>query len=720
MNNHYYCLLCFVIICFNSLVCNIIICKTIYNRNSSKESKSVLLKMRKNNPLKLKTMQKTNNTNKHNVKNSNLYYLGTNMFITSAYKPIKLHHNIYKNRSDHDKKVKKNIKWKYKILKATDKQVNNLKEIKNIDNTILGSNFHDKEDEIIDQIPEKFLNVFKWALEFKLKNFNCKFSRITKLAKKNNEQLKPLSNYAIGHKENLLAMLQNDKNFFVNIVKRLKSKDYFNFDIYSIFKFINIDIRFLFTPDCHDQSALFFLILGNIDKSINYFIDNRHTVNFDKMPKDYNYATQENGKSNMTIMEKKKLLRMQKKLIKEEKKRLYNQRLSLSEQNPNPSEENITKDGVTKDEVTKDGVTKDEVTKDEVTKDGVTKDEVTKDGVTKDEVTKDGVTKDEVTKDGVEKDGVTKDGVTKDGVEKYEVTNDGVENVNIAKTSSIDDKLSFFLKYYKELEYFFTNHFKSGDEIKEFFEKCNKKENKIIKEEINFHSNGEKIINKKEIIKNGLNLEMIKKVIKTSPRLSLINKRTLTKRIEHYRNEMNYNYNELMDILYNLPQFYSFGNLKKKYKELLYLHQSIKEDDLKKLIKIYPRIFTYNIYRTIRPKLLYLIRHLNKSFTDSISFPQYYSYSFRLRIIPRHVAYMNLYYVDYIKYYKELLRKYNYADFNNNFNSLVYNSNIPPINLKKLLQTSNKEFIEYYKIPYYQFIRSTQLAKHIQNPFIIY
>ncbi|ETB60601.1 hypothetical protein YYC_02236 [Plasmodium yoelii 17X] len=648
MNNCY--LLCFVIIYLNLLVCNLAICKTVYSSDSSKERKLVLLKRKERNSLKFKSIQKKNNTNKHNVKNSNLYFLGTNLFITSAYQPIKLHHNIYKKINNHDKKVKKNIKWKYKILKATDKQLNNLKKIKNIDNTILGNNFQDKEDEIIDQIPEKFLNIFKWALEFKLKNSNSKFSRINKLAKKNNEQLKTLDNYAIGYKENLLAMLQNDKNFFVNIVKKLKSKDYFNFDIYSIFKFINIDIRFLFNPDCHNQSAVFFLILGNLDKSINYFIDNKHTVNFDQMPKDYDSDNQENGKSKMTIMERKKLLRTQKKIAKEEKRRLYNHRLS------HPAEEDVAEAEA-------------EVAEAEVAE------------------------------------------------AEAEVAE---AEVAVAKTSSVDDKLAFFLKHYKELEYFFTTHFKSGEEIKDFFERCNKKEKKIIKEEINFNSNGDKIINKKEIIKNGLNLEMIKKIIKTSPRLSLINKKTLTKRIDHYKNEINYNYNELMDILYNLPQFYSFGNLKKKYNELLYLHESIKEDDLKKLIKIYPRIFTYNIYRTIRPKLLYLIRHLNKSFTDSISFPQYYSYSFRLRIIPRHVAYMNLYYENYIKYYHELLRKYNYADLNNKFNNLVYNSNIPPINLKKLLQTSNKEFIEYYKIPYDQFVRSTQLAKHIQNPFIIY
>ncbi|VTZ66878.1 mTERF domain-containing protein, putative [Plasmodium chabaudi chabaudi] len=672
MNSYYYYLLCFVIICFNSFVCNIISCKTTYNSNSTKGDKPMLLKGRTNSPVKFKAMQKTNN-----AKNANLYYLGTNMFITSAYQPLKTHHKIYKDINGSNKKVKRNTKWKYKILKATDKQINNLKKIKNIDNTILGSNFHDKEDEIIDQIPDKFLNAFKWALEFKLKNFNCKFARITKLAKKNNEQLKSLDNYAIGYKENLLAMLQNDKNFFVNIVKKLKSKDYFNFDIYSIFKFINIDIRFLFNPDCHDESAIFFLIFGNLDKSINYFIDNKHTVNFDQMPKDPNYDTQENGKPHMSIRERKRLLRIQKKLAREEKRRLYNERLAISAENQNPGNQSGGEESEGDKNVGDQNV-------------------------------------------GDQKEGENNVDDIANQTNERQMEKESITKVDIRKTSSLDEKLSFFLKYYKELEYFFTNHFKNGDEIKNFFETCNKEEDKIIKEEISFNSEGEQIINKKEIIKNGLNLEMIKKVIKTSPRLSLINKNTLAKRIAHYRNEVNYTYDELMDILYNLPQFYSFGNLKKKYNELLNLHQSIKDEDLNKLIKIYPRIFTYNIYRTIRPKLLYLIRHLNKTFTDSISFPQYYSYSFRLRIIPRHVAYMSLYYDDYIKYYKELLKKYNYADFNNKFNSLVYNSNIPPINLKKLLQTSNKEFIEYYKIPYYQFVKSTQLAKNIQNPFIIY
>lgn len=395
------------------------------------------------------------------------------------------------------------------------------------------------------------------------------------------------------------------------------------------------------------------------------------------MPKDPNYDTQENGKPHMSIRERKRLLRIQKKLAREEKRRLYNERLAISAENQNPGNQSGGEESEGDKNVGDQNV-------------------------------------------GDQKEGENNVDDIANQTNERQMEKESITKVDIRKTSSLDEKLSFFLKYYKELEYFFTNHFKNGDEIKNFFETCNKEEDKIIKEEISFNSEGEQIINKKEIIKNGLNLEMIKKVIKTSPRLSLINKNTLAKRIAHYRNEVNYTYDELMDILYNLPQFYSFGNLKKKYNELLNLHQSIKDEDLNKLIKIYPRIFTYNIYRTIRPKLLYLIRHLNKTFTDSISFPQYYSYSFRLRIIPRHVAYMSLYYDDYIKYYKELLKKYNYADFNNKFNSLVYNSNIPPINLKKLLQTSNKEFIEYYKIPYYQFVKSTQLAKNIQNPFIIY
>ncbi|CRH03133.1 conserved Plasmodium protein, unknown function [Plasmodium relictum] len=540
-----------------------------------------------------------------------------------------------KKSSIFQKNVQERLKKSCFKLFESKKYIENLKNVKKIDNTILGSFFNGKEDELVDELPERFVNAFKWALEYRLKNFNCKFMRIKKIAKKNNEELKSLDNYAIGYKENLLAMLLKDKNFFVNIIKKLKSKEYFNFDIYSIFRFINIDIRFFFYPECHDESAIFFLIFGNLDKAINYFLKNKEKVDFTEIIKDKDITDPNNtNKGKDEIINEKK---------EDEKKEILNVIHNTEVQGSNLSDNDSTEN--------------------------------------------------------------------KDSNEKISSDN--------LKFSDDDDKLTYFIKNYDKIYYFFKNHFKTSNELKSFFENCHEKENKIQKKEINFNLTGEQIVNTKEVITNGLNLNMIKNIIVRSPRLSLIDKKTILRRISHYKNELNYSYKELVKILYNLPQFFSFGNLKKKYKELLYLHEDIEEEDLKKLIKKYPRIFTYNIYRTIRPKLLYLIRNLNKKFHDVLSFPQYFSYSFRLRIIPRHIAYMNIYYDNYIEYYKELVRKYNYDDFNKNFNDLVYKPNIPPIDLKMLLQTSNKAFMNHYNITYYDFVKSSQMAKHIHNPFII-
>ncbi|SBS80757.1 conserved Plasmodium protein, unknown function [Plasmodium ovale curtisi] len=605
------------------------------------------------------------------------------MFIISY--PCKI--NIVCNKESCNKESYKNESCKGKINKRKsyifqniNKYINNLKKIKKIDNTLLGKYFDNNEKDIVDNIPDKFMNAFKWALEFRLKNFNCKYIRLKKLSEKNNFKLDNLHKYAIGYKENLLAMLQNDKNFFINIIHKLKTKEYFNFDIYSIFKFMNIDIRFLFYPDCHKISAVFFLIFGNLKKAINYFLKNRHTVDFSHFLRYKNTETSSEYNGKISIRQRKKLLKAERKRIREEKRRAYMNAKEVEE---------VAEDGAKEvEEVAEDGAKEVE--------------EVAEDGAKEVE---------EVAEDGAK--------------EVEEVAEDGAKEVaeekeNEAKgENDVGDHLEYLLQHYDEIEHFFLNHFKTPDELKTFFEECHEKEDKITKEEINFNQRGEALISKKEIIKNGMNLEMIKKIIMTSPRLSLISNKTVLKRIAHYKRELNYSYDELKEILYDLPQFYAFGNLKKKYNELLYLHETIDENDLKKMIKLYPRIFTYNVYRTIRPKLLYLIRHLNKSFHDTLSFPQYFSYSFRLRIIPRHVAYMNLYYDNYIEYYKELVRKYNYADFNDKFNQLVYKENIPPINLKKLLQTSNKDFMKYYKIPYYDFVKSTQMAKNIHNPFLI-
>ncbi|VWU49669.1 conserved protein, unknown function [Hepatocystis sp. ex Piliocolobus tephrosceles] len=616
--------------------------------------------------------------NKINKKKNLLYLKGYVLGSTNIYKNLPLNIRFLINHSHllYTKKCSNNsqkIQPLYEQENKINKTVKNLKQIKKIDHTILGKQFNDKEEEVIKELPTKFLNTIKWALEYQLRNFNCKFKRTQKLAKANNEQLKSLDNYTIGYKEKLLAMLQNDKNFFLNIINKLKAKDFFNFDIYSIFKFVNIDIRFLFFPDSHEKSAVFFLIFGNLKHAIDYYIKMKHTVDFKQFLKNENNDLCEDGTFRMSIKARKRLLRAEKKQLKAEKRKAY-----IAGQ----SDTNVNHDGVRQSDET--------IIQHHI---NINHDDV----VTSQNDTHIRETSQETI---------------------HTITKKTDKEIDIS--SSLENKFNYMINNYDKIEYFFINHFKTTDALKTFFDKCHIDENKKTKEEITFNLNGEKTVTTKEIITNGLNLDMIKKIIMTSPRLSLIKKKTLLKRIAHYKNKLNYSYNELINILYTTPSFFNFGNLKKKYNEILYIHETIKEEDLNKFIKKYPKIFTYNIYRTIRPKLLYLIRHLNKTFTHIISFPQYFSYSFRLRIIPRHIAYMSLFYDNYINYYNELLKKYTYNDFNNKFNTLVYTQrNLPSIDLKKLLQTSDEMFMKYYKIPYDKFVECTQMAKHIKNPFLI-
>ncbi|SBT30813.1 conserved Plasmodium protein, unknown function [Plasmodium ovale wallikeri] len=717
MNKYY--LLLLVIANFKSVVCHTKFAHTIPYSIVTKRDK-IIDNKNKNYSLKSKEKNKVYQVKIYDKgrNKSQLFYVkeiyshiknSYEMFIISY--PYKINiickNENYKGQNFKGGNYKSELKRKSNIFQNINKYINNLKKIKKIDNTLLGNYFDNNEKDIVDNIPDKFMNAFKWALEFRLKNFNCKYIRLKKLSEKNNLKLDDLHKYAIGYKENLLAMLQNDKNFFINIIHKLKTKDYFNFDIYSIFKFLNIDIRFLFYPDCHKISAVFFLIFGNLKKAINYFLKNRHTVDFSHFLRYKNTETSSDCNGNISIRQRKKLLKAERKRVREEKRRAYMS--AKGEIAEDVAKEVMAADGA-KEVIATDGAN-------EVVAENGAKEVIAADGA-KEVMAADGA-KEVMAADGA------KEVIATDGANEV-VAENGAKEVMAADgakeakgENEVGDQLEYLLQHYDEIEYFFLNHFKTPDELKTFFEECNEKEDKITKEEINFNQRGEALISKKEIIKNGMNLEMIKKIIMTSPRLSLISNKTVLKRIAHYKRELNYSYDELKEILYDLPQFYAFGNLKKKYNELLYLHETIEENDLKKFIKVYPRIFTYNVYRTIRPKLLYLIRHLNKSFHDTLSFPQYFSYSFRLRIIPRHVAYMNLYYDNYIEYYKELVRKYNYADFNDKFNQLVYKENIPPINLKKLLQTSNKDFMKYYKIPYYDFVKSTQMAKNIHNPFLI-
>lgn len=64
---------------------------------------------------------------------------------------------------------------------------------------------------------------------------------------------------------------------------------------------------------------------------------------------------------------------------------------------------------------------------------------------------------------------------------------------------------------------------------------------------------------------------------------------------------------------------------------------------LQELFLKYPRLFTMRVEGNVRSKLLYLQNNMLKELEEVLAFPQFLSYSLRRRIIPRHIALVNVF-----------------------------------------------------------------------------
>lgn len=64
---------------------------------------------------------------------------------------------------------------------------------------------------------------------------------------------------------------------------------------------------------------------------------------------------------------------------------------------------------------------------------------------------------------------------------------------------------------------------------------------------------------------------------------------------------------------------------------------------LRDLFLRYPKLFTMRVEGNVRSKLLYLQNNMLKELEEVLEFPQFLSYSLRRRIIPRHIALVNVF-----------------------------------------------------------------------------
>lgn len=150
------------------------------------------------------------------------------------------------------------------------------------------------------------------------------------------------------------------------------------------------------------------------------------------------------------------------------------------------------------------------------------------------------------------------------------------------------------------------------------------------------------------------------------------------------------------------------------------------------MVRAYPNILVLNVMRCVRPKLYYLRRVIRKDIADIVSYPKVFSFSLYDRIIPRHLALMNrIYKGGFMKVYRYLFE----SGFYKGYGQTVTDPKVPdilpaehgrymdayttvnrPIDLRRLLATSDDEFMKHFELSYRDLAQGKEDAIRIPLP----
>ncbi|GFE54106.1 hypothetical protein BaOVIS_015100 [Babesia ovis] len=224
----------------------------------------------------------------------------------------------------------------------------------------------------------------------------------------------------------------------------------------------------------------------------------------------------------------------------------------------------------------------------------------------------------------------------------------------------------------------------------------------------------------------------IKHMLKKLHRIGLTKPSTLIDRIKRLHCEMGFSFEDILWLGRTNPQLFRYANYYNRCLELYDSDEELTFKDVLSIVHSHPAILTYNVPRTIRPKIYYIRRVMKRPIADLVNFPKALSYSLYDRIIPRHISLMNqVYKGQYLKVYRFLFQ----SGFYKGYGQTVTDERVPDIiphdharymavyeevnqkaDLQKMLSLSDEEFQRQFNLSYRQVAQGKEDAINIPLP----
>lgn len=224
----------------------------------------------------------------------------------------------------------------------------------------------------------------------------------------------------------------------------------------------------------------------------------------------------------------------------------------------------------------------------------------------------------------------------------------------------------------------------------------------------------------------------IKLMFKRVFRLGLTKPSTLIDRFRRLHCDIGFSFEDILWLGRTRPQVFRYGNYRQRCQQIYDCDESLTFEDILSMVRAYPNILVLNVMRCVRPKLYYLRRVIRKDIADIVSYPKVFSFSLYDRIIPRHLALMNrIYKGGFMKVYRYLFE----SGFYKGYGQTVTDPKVPdilpaehgrymdayttvnrPIDLRRLLATSDDEFMKHFELSYRDLAQGKEDAIRIPLP----
>ncbi|ORM39355.1 uncharacterized protein BXIN_3067 [Babesia sp. Xinjiang] len=224
----------------------------------------------------------------------------------------------------------------------------------------------------------------------------------------------------------------------------------------------------------------------------------------------------------------------------------------------------------------------------------------------------------------------------------------------------------------------------------------------------------------------------VKLMLKRVYKLGLTKPSTLIDRFKRLHCDIGFSFEDILWLGRTRPQIFLFGNYKQRCQEIYDCDEDLTFEDVLSMVRRYPNLLSFNVLRSLRPKIYYLRRIMRREISDLVDFPKYLSFSLYDRIIPRHIALMNrAYRGEFLKVYRFLFE----SGFYKGYGQTVTDDRVPDIlpsdhdkylavyeglsreaDLRSMLVTNDDQFLRQFNLSYRDLVQGKEDALRIPLP----